>query len=224
MSDTPTEAKDKQPEVTQPDTANTNGTESGDAQPAEDTTPLEPHPLQHEWALWYDCSGGRRPTANNWGDNIKRIVKFNTVEDFWRVFNNIKPASQLTAGSNYYLFRDPIEPKWEDKANKEGGKWLLNVNRGGRSSPLDQQWLWAVLACIGESFEHSEEVMGVVVNVRRNGDRVSVWTANAANEVAVKSIGVTLREALELPNTVSIGYSSHSDAMKTSKVPDRFTL
>ena len=45
------------------------------------------------------------------------------VEDFWGIFNNIRPPSRLNPGSNYHLFKVGIEPTWEHAANKDGGKW-----------------------------------------------------------------------------------------------------
>lgn len=37
---------------------------------------------------------------------------------------------------------------------------------------------------IGEQFESGDEICGAVVNVRARGDKISVWTKNAANEAA----------------------------------------
>jgi hypothetical protein len=45
------------------------------------------------------------------------------VEDFWGIFNNIRPPSRLNAGSNYHLFKTGIKPEWEHDDNKNGGKW-----------------------------------------------------------------------------------------------------
>ena len=40
------------------------------------------HPLQHEWTLWYD-SPQKKTNQQNWADNLKQIISFHTVEDFW---------------------------------------------------------------------------------------------------------------------------------------------
>ena len=41
-----------------------------------------------------------------------------------------------------------------------------------------------VLACIGEQFTEGNEVCGIAVNIRPKGDRIELWTKNAANEAA----------------------------------------
>jgi translation initiation factor 4E len=51
------------------------------------------------------------------------VATFDMVEDFWGIFNNIRPPSRLNPGSNYHLFKTGIEPTWEHKENKNGGKW-----------------------------------------------------------------------------------------------------
>jgi len=52
-----------------------------------------------------------------------QVATFDMVEDFWGIFNNIRPPSRLNAGTNYHLFKVGIEPMWEHDANKAGGKW-----------------------------------------------------------------------------------------------------
>jgi len=109
------------------------------------------HPLQNRWTWWYD-NPGKKTSQSSWGEFLKQIITFDTVEDFWRLYNNIVPASQLSAGSDYHLFKEHVEPKWEDPANARGGKWIINLSTKGRAENLDKLWLWTVLACIGESF------------------------------------------------------------------------
>lgn len=171
------------------------------------------HPLQNGWTIWYD-NPGKRSNQASWGDNLKKITTFGTVEDFWRVFNNLKPASALAQGSNYHIFKEQIEPKWEDAQNSKGGKWTLSIPPKSRASSLDQMWLWTVLACIGETFKSPDDVCGLVVSVRKAGDRVQIWTKDATNEQACRDIGRSLKEALELSDSTVIGYQSHADSMK----------
>jgi len=181
------------------------------------------HPLQNSWTIWYD-NPQKRTNQASWGDHLKKITTFSTVEDFWRVFNNLKPASSLAQGSNYHIFKEHIEPKWEDAANSKGGKWTVSVPPKNRGTSLDQMWLWAVLACIGETFLSPDDVCGVVVSVRKAGDRVQIWTKDATSEQACRDIGRSLKDALELPENTIIGYQSHADSMKKSYTKNRYEV
>jgi len=181
------------------------------------------HPLQNGWTIWYD-NPGKRTNQASWGDHLRKITTFDTVEDFWRVFNNLKPASSLPQGSNYHIFKEHIEPKWEDSANSKGGKWTVSVPPKSRGSSLDQMWLWTILACIGETIRAPDDVCGLVVSVRKAGDRVQIWTRDATNEQACRDIGRSLKETLELPDNIVIGYQSHADSMKKSNSRNKYEV
>jgi len=61
--------------------------------------------------------------------NLKHLIEFDTVEDFWSVWNVLIAPSKLATGSNYHMFRTGIEPKWEDPVNARGGKWVATVSK-----------------------------------------------------------------------------------------------
>jgi len=175
------------------------------------------HPLQNRWTWWYD-NPGKKTSQGNWGEFLKPIMTFDTVEDFWRLYNNIVPASKLVSGSDYHLFKEHIEPKWEDPVNAKGGKWIIHLSNKTRKDELDKLWLWAILAVIGENFyeEENDEVVGVVVSLRKASDRISLWTRNSSAQTAIKNIGKHLKSLLKLPENLLIGYQAHADCQKNN--------
>lgn len=154
---------------------------------AENGGEIEKHPLQHEWKLWYFHPDRSRA----WHENLRPIASFASVEDFWAVYNHIEIASNLQMGSDYSVFKDGIQPMWEDARNKRGGRWIFVFNKKLFSTQeLDKMWLEALLCVIGEGFgDESDQVCGVVINVRKYMDKISVWTADM-NEAAVIKIGL----------------------------------
>jgi len=113
-------------------------TQKGPDEPEQNTSLSTPvhefeikHPLQFAWSWWYDNPGKSWKTNQNskWEDNLKKIYTFDTVEDFWCLWNNIKGANELPLNSNYHVFKDGIEPKWEDAVNKNGGKWIIQKKK-----------------------------------------------------------------------------------------------
>merc|ERR1712100_673765 len=170
------------------------------------------HPLQRTWTMWYDNPGGRSAWTM---DRFKQISCVATVENFWRMYNNIMPPSGLCNGSNYHLFKEDIRPMWEDEHNVRGGKWIV-VFPKGRKESLDEYWLYLLLAMLGESFHDIDEVCGAVVSVRKNQSKLALWTKDAspAAQDAVMKIGITLRTVLGLDDKWKIGYQAHEDGMK----------
>lgn len=128
---------------------------------------LVKHPLQHPWTLWYY----EPDRTKTWEDNQNKVSTFTTVEDFWSLFTHIKQPSEVKMGSDYSLFKEGIRPMWEDQANKNGGRWIIGLNRGQRME-LDRYWIDAVLCLIGEAFDSVNDICGAVVNIRAKGDKI----------------------------------------------------
>lgn len=79
---------------------------------------------------------------------------------------------------------------WEDDANKNGGRWLINLDKKQRPHDLDHFWLEILLCMIGEAFDEcSDDICGAVVNVRQKRDKIGVWTADASRQQHVMDIG-----------------------------------
>ncbi|XP_012514931.1 PREDICTED: eukaryotic translation initiation factor 4E type 1B [Propithecus coquereli] len=173
----------------------------------------ELHPLQNRWALWFL----KNDRSRAWRDNLQLLTKVDTVEDFWALYRHVKLASKLSSGCDYALFKDGIEPTWEDSRNRRGGRWLVSLAKQQRHSELDQLWLETLLCLIGESFEeHSSEVCGAVISIRAKGDKIAVWTREAENQAAVLHIGRVYKERLGLSAKTVIGYQAHADTAAKS--------
>ncbi|XP_008845577.1 eukaryotic translation initiation factor 4E type 1B [Nannospalax galili] len=185
--------------------------------------PLDLHPLQYRWALWFF----KNDRSRAWQDNLHLVAKVNTVEDFWAMYSHVKLASKLSSGCDYALFKDGIEPMWEDNRNKRGGRWLVSLAKQQRHIELDRLWLETLLCLIGESFEeYNREVCGAVVNIRTKGDKIAVWTSEAENQAGVLHIGHVYKERLGLSSKTIIGYQAHADtaAKSNSLAKNKFVV
>lgn len=104
----------------------------------------------------------------------------------------------------------------QDPENRQGGKWVATINRNDKRH-LDEWWLLAILAVIGESLEDAghSEVCGLVVSIRKDKDRIALWTRTADSMEMQNQIGTRFRQALSLPNSVKLQYQSHDSALST---------
>lgn len=165
------------------------------------------HPLFSTWTLYFDSPQSKSlpktpqttpampQGSHGWMADIRKVVSFDSVEEFWGLYNNIIPPSQLPGKANYYLFKNGIIPAWEDPQNKNGGKWSIQVPKNSESkSSIDRMWLYTMLAAIGETFEtastdsenapsptQSDLITGVIVSPRPAFYRISIWTREASD-------------------------------------------
>jgi len=178
-----------------------------------DPEALIKHPLQNSWTLWFFKNDKNR----NWEDNQRSIITFNTVEDFWALYNHIELASKLNAGCDYSLFKEGVKPMWEDERNRKGGRWVINLNKSQRAQSLDKIWLEVMLCLIGEAFDdHSKFVNGAVVSVRTKGDKIGMWLGDANVGESIITVGKRTKERLNIENQVTLGFEAHQDTMKRS--------
>lgn len=184
-----------------------------------DTLELK-HKLYKAWTMWFDAPDPtKKPDPNNWHANIKKIVSFDTVEDFWGLFNNLMTPSRLKDKSNYNLFREGIMPAWEDPQCAAGGKWVLQLNTNASDKKLlDEIWLYTALEMIGEGFEDSDEICGAVISLRKSRNRIAVWTKDAKASDKMKRLGQQFKEKMNLGARHKITFTSHSDTARVPKV------
>ncbi|ORY06598.1 eukaryotic translation initiation factor 4E [Basidiobolus meristosporus CBS 931.73] len=170
------------------------------------------HPLNNAWTLWYD-NPGKKTNHSSWSQNLKEVVTFSTVEDFWGTYNNVVRVSDLTSGSNYHLFKEGIRPMWEDAANEQGGKWVIQFPKK-TGEEINNLWLYTILCCIGETFSYENEVTGAVASARKSFYRLSLWTRTSDSREICEAIGLHLKESLGMSPNQHLEFQSHADAAK----------
>ncbi|KAK3112565.1 eukaryotic translation initiation factor 4E [Teratosphaeriaceae sp. CCFEE 6253] len=221
--------------------ASSNGTTNGTHDPEKVITVFDDpanfnvkHALQNAWTLWFT----KPPSGKqDWNELLKEVISFDSVEEFWGIYNNITPASELAQKSDYHLFKKGVRPEWEDLQNKHGGRWAYTFKGGNRAN--DDVWLHLMLAGIGETLEEESdnEVMGVVVNIRKGFWRVGLWTRTAGQapkksgaaaaaaaapaagadekeegKKRLERIGKRFKSVLQLPEAEQVEFSGHADS------------
>ncbi|EEC50633.1 predicted protein, partial [Phaeodactylum tricornutum CCAP 1055/1] len=171
--------------------------------------------LNAKWTIWYD-NPRLAPEGADWKENLKMCGHFDSVESFWRVYNNLKPASQIGLNSNYSVFRYGVEPSWEDACNREGGKFVFSIPKKDGKSRIDDFWLHTVLSTIGETMDATgDQVNGVVVSIRKHQDRVALWL-KSSDKAICGQIGVRWKKILNLDSQF-LQYQTHKDAAESGR-------
>jgi translation initiation factor 4E len=136
------------------------------------TTPT--HTLRDAWVFWFRPPISKSNGFVEYEKTLHAIASFDTVEDFFSVYQHLKRPSTLPLVSDYHIFKKGIRPVWEDDENKKGGKWIVRLKKG----VADRYWEDLVYAIVGDQFaEASDEVCGAVLSVRNGEDILSIWTS-----------------------------------------------
>merc|ERR1711894_598283 len=163
------------------------------------------HRLQSTYCLWYSKKASGKSHQNSFDQNLQLIGSFATCEKFWQIYCHLVRPGDLAGHSDYHLFKHGIRPMWEDKANKNGGKWIVRLKKGLAS----RCWENLILAMLGEQFMVGPEVCGAVVSLRYQEDIISIWNRNASDQATTSRIRDTLRRVLNLPQNTIMEYKAH---------------
>jgi len=134
--------------------------------PSELSSHSKQHPLEHTWVLWYHDG------KSDWSlESYKYIWEFSTIEDFWRLYNNLPSISNTFI----FLMRKGHPPIWEVPENIKGGSWLFKFPK----KVADREWLKISLYLIGETLsDNSEHLIGLSVSPKNYNVVMRVWNKN----------------------------------------------
>ena len=167
--------------------------------------------LETWWTFW---GRGMRPAKkNDWQSS--RLHEFTTAEAFWRLEKALEKPSAVALPKkfDYQLFREAIQPTWEDPSNAKGGTWSVELPRKG--SVLDDCWLKLELAAVGGTLvgpgEDPAEVCGVALKCNRGRDTtLSVWT-RGRDAAVQQALGERFRRVLDVGPDFKITFAAHDD-------------
>ncbi|KAF9348708.1 hypothetical protein BGX34_002285, partial [Mortierella sp. NVP85] len=97
----------------------------------------------------------------NYENNLKELGTFSTasVELFARYFNWIEKPHKMEHNTNYHMFKDGIKPMWEDPANANGGRWVINL-LNKNTELLDRYWMELAYSLVGEQLDAGDDICG----------------------------------------------------------------
>jgi len=173
--------------------------------------PPTDHKLQYQYCLWYSRRPSGKTTSISYGENLKLIGAFGSVEQFWAINSHLVRPSELQGHSDFHLFKIGIKPMWEDEANSRGGKWKVRLRKGLAS----RCWENLVLAILGEQFMVGSEICGAVISIRSQEDILCVWNKTASDSITTARIRDTMKRVLNLPPGAVLEYKPHTECLQS---------
>lgn len=170
-------------------------------------------PLNRNWNFYYLTN------CKDWDERIKTIGTIKTVQQFWSIYNHVKLPTHISVGCDLMLFQSDIEPKWENEANREGGRLVVEMSKSDRNDVMIANWLNTILGLIGEhcSVPHVAKCYGVQFQSRRKADKISLWVASGHTKDEIKNLGAWFLEGLKSIQGDKVKYNSHlSQSGKTT--------
>lgn len=140
--------------------------------------------LHRKWTLWFDDINLHKSfeDATNyikWKNNIDQVCTFNSIQDFWKLYNNVLELDELSLKNAYYLFMDGIKPYKYDLNNLDGIKLVFTIYRTpenlNNSNNINDIWLHCILHIIGENIKYSNYINGLSIKKNTCYYELSIW-------------------------------------------------
>ena len=163
---------------------------------------IEKTKLKSKYIFYYrifEEQQSQKITKEEYEKQIKPIAEFDSIEDFWAIFQHLRKPDSCRAGIEFQLFRGNIKPTWEDDNNKNGGKVSIKLCKGYTTII----WEEIIFALIGDVLP--DNINGIVVSTRKEMNKLSIWFNNW-NEDNNNNIKKIIRDLLQMPPEVTLEF------------------
>jgi translation initiation factor 4E len=132
---------------------------------------------------------------------VKKIAEFDSVEDFWGIFQHLRKPDSCRAGIEYFMFKEPIKPMWEDENNKNGGRISIKL-RKDYTTIIWEEMIFALIGGILPK-QMKEEINGIVVTSRKEYNTLQIWFKTYEKQI-ITDLGQCIRDILVIPQEVNL--------------------
>ena len=151
---------------------------------------------QHTLPMAFAVYAADSPWAQDKHAPINRLAAFNSIEEFWSIYNYLVRPNQLPTASELSIFKEYILPLWEDPNNSKGGKIFIKLKKEYGARCFEN----LVIGFIAGEFQ-SQEISGVNVAVKNHEHVLSVWIQDASNKDAIDRVSKSILRILDIPQS-----------------------
>lgn len=168
--------------------------------------------LQSKWT-YYQLADNSEQTQKTWADALKAVCCVSTVPQLLFTLDEIGKAG-LDNFNDLNFFKGEIQPMWEDPANVNGGRCMLEVSTNHKNAILEI-WKKTVMLCASDLFDG---INGCAFNEKANY-RISLWISDPRESDEIVKIW---KDVLD-NNLGSFSFSLHNKYSEFSKSKKKFS-
>ena len=174
----------------------------------EDTQEVPPKKLENKFSFLYRIDENVQYPAQKtvmekekYESQVKKIADFDTIEEFWGIFQHLRKPDSCRPGIEYFMFKEPIKPMWEDENNKNGGRFSIKLKHG-YTTIIWEEMIFALIGGILPK-EMKDEINGIVVTSRKEFNTLQIWFKTYEEKI-IKDLEQCIRDLLVIPSEVNL--------------------
>ena len=185
-----------------------NSTQAPKMNAKENTPEVPTKKLENKFSFLYSIDENAQYPAQKtvmekekYESQVKKIAEFDTIEEFWGIFQHLRKPDSCRPGIEYFMFKEPIKPMWEDENNKNGGRFSIKLKHG-YTTIIWEEMIFALIGGILPK-EMKDEINGIVVTSRKEFNTLQIWFKTYEPKI-IKDLEQCIRDLLVIPNEVNL--------------------
>ena len=157
--------------------------------------------LNNKWIWSYKPTIVYKPqTAADWMSDYKQVIprSFETIEEFLGIYDHLPKLPQLDQGNIYAIFKEGIEPTWEDPQNELGYSIIFYPNKNKEDDFILQLYHFSLLLLVGANSTFESELNGCTFERKTAGNKIVFWMRKNTNMETKKEIIQNILTDLEI--------------------------
>jgi len=148
--------------------------------------------LKSSWVLWQNDNNDSN--IRSWEKDNSKVGEFSMIPQFLYMCDeivrvrveNLRPMN---------LFKNGIKPMWEDEANVDGGRLILDIPVLTQVD-LNEIWKMTMILCVSNSIDN---ICGCVFNEKQSVYKISIWFGRDYNQDMIKEMWEKILGSINLP-------------------------
>lgn len=134
-------------------------------------------PLRREWNLWFDSPHLHETYESYsdiylWAKNLNNVHMIDSVQTFWRIYNNIIEPAEMWYKSAYYLFSTSND----NHLNLSDPAWVTINFVIHVETDQNDAWSYVLVSILGEGVKHSNFIEGISFMKCKEHSELILWT------------------------------------------------
>jgi len=176
---------------------------------SEDAAPdLKKTKLENKFSFLYRVDNSNQYSApkqilakEKYESQVKKIAEFDTIEDFWDIFQHLRKPDSCRPGIEFFMFKEDIKPLWEDENNKNGGRFSIKLKQG-YTTIIWEEMIFTLIGGILPK-QVKDEINGIVVTSKKEFNTLQIWFKTFDSKIT-KEIETCIRDILVIPDEVKL--------------------
>jgi translation initiation factor 4E len=149
--------------------------------------------------------------ADEFKNKIKEEARMHSAAEFLYVIRRIHKLHNINPITDLCMFKEGIQPMWEDPSNINGGKWVFKLKK----NTIDQRMFEKMVVWMALKPFATMEVNGILISVRTNLVILSFWTKECPAKKKDKDLQEKeIRDTLDLNSSILITFKKNEDSLK----------